>query len=246
MVKNIHKKGTKSKCENYKIITLLPTAYKLFANIIRNKLNEHLEDEMVAEQCGFRKGRSCTDAIFTVQQIIEKRKEQNLPLFLLFIDYEKAYNNVNRDKLWEMMENKVPNCLLNTIKCIYRSTNDRIKFNDDISEPIDINKGVRQGCGLSPGLFNMYINKIAQECKTVIKKVIQSNNRKSVNTILYADDQILIATSEDELQKMAYHLNLIAGKYKMTISSTKSMAMCGNHIQRVKIVINDNIIEEVT
>ena len=57
-----------------------------------------------------------------------------------------------------------------------------------------------------------------------------------------------MATSEDELQIMAYHLNLIARKYKMTISCTKikSMAMCGNHIQRVKIVINDNIIEQVT
>jgi len=54
---------------------------------------------MVEEQCGFRKGLSCTDAVFTVQQIIEKRKEHKLPLFLLFIDYEKAYGNVNRDKL---------------------------------------------------------------------------------------------------------------------------------------------------
>jgi len=49
-----------------------------------------MEDEMAEEQCGFRKGRSCTGAIFTVQQIIDKRKEHNLPLFLLFIDYEKA------------------------------------------------------------------------------------------------------------------------------------------------------------
>ena len=81
----------------------------------------------------------------------------------------------------------------------------------------------------------------------MIKKAIQLNNRKLVNTLLYADDQILMATSEDELQTMAYHLNIIARKYKMTISSTKtkSMAMCGNHIQRVKIVIND-IIEQVT
>ena len=70
MVINIHKKGTKCKCENYRGITLLPTAYKLFANIIKNRLNEYLEDEMVQEQCGFRKGRSCTDAIFTVQQIM--------------------------------------------------------------------------------------------------------------------------------------------------------------------------------
>ena len=68
-------------------------------NIIRNRLNEYLEDEMVEEQCGFRKGRSCTDAIFTVQQIMDKRKEHNLPLFLLFIVYEKAYDNVNRDRL---------------------------------------------------------------------------------------------------------------------------------------------------
>jgi len=74
------------------------------------------------------------------------------------------------------------------------------------------------------------------------------NNRKLVNTILYANDQILMATSEDELQTMANHLNYIARKYKMTISSIKekTMAMCGNHIQRVKIVINDSIIEEVT
>jgi hypothetical protein len=86
MMINIHKKGTKSKCKTYRGTTLLPTAY----NIIRNRLNEYLEDEMVEEQCGFGKGRSCTDAIFTVQQIIEKRKEHNLPLFLLFIDYEKA------------------------------------------------------------------------------------------------------------------------------------------------------------
>ena len=82
----------------------------------------------------------------------------------------------------------------------------------------------------------------------MIKKGIQLNNRKLVNTILYADDQILMATSEDDLQTMARHLNLIARKYKMTISSTKtkSMAMWGNHIQRVKIMINDNIIEQVT
>ena len=156
MVINIHKKGTKSKCENYRGITLLTTAYKLFANIIRNRRNEHMEDEMVEEQCGFRKGRSCIDAIFTVQQIMEKRREHNLPLFLLFIDYEKGYDNVSRGKLWEIMDNKIPNYLLNTIKCIYRNTKVRIKFNDGIfSEPIYTNKGVRQGCGLSPVLFNI-------------------------------------------------------------------------------------------
>ena len=79
----------------------------------------------------------------------------------------------------------------------------------------------------------------------MIKNGPQVNNRKLVNTILYANDQILMATSDDELQTTEYKLNLRARKYKITISSTKtgSMAMRGNQIQRVKIVINDNIIE---
>jgi len=69
-----------------------------------------------------------------------------------------------------------------------------------------------------------------------------------VDTVLYADNQISMATAKDDLQTMAHHLNLIAIKYKMTISSTKtkSMAMWGNHTQRVNIVINDNIIQQVT
>jgi hypothetical protein len=70
------------------------------------------------------------------------------------------------DKVWKMMDNKIPNYSLNTIKCIYRNTKIRIKFNDGISEPIHINKAVRQGCGLSPVLFNIYINKIIQEFKS--------------------------------------------------------------------------------
>ena len=80
-----------------------------------------------------------------------------------------------------MMDNEILNYLLNTIQCIYRDTKIRIKFSDGISEPIYINKGVRQECGLSPVLFNIYINKIIQEFKIVIKKGIPLNNRKLVN-----------------------------------------------------------------
>jgi len=60
--KRTQKKKKKSKFENYKGITLLPTVYKLFANIIKNRLNEHMEDEMVEEECTFRKRRNCTGA----------------------------------------------------------------------------------------------------------------------------------------------------------------------------------------
>jgi hypothetical protein len=147
------------------------------------------------------------------------------------------------------MEEKIPNSLLKTIKCIYKNMKVSVKFNDDtISEPIRISKGVRQGCDLSSVLFYAYINKILQEFKMGINKGIQLTNRKVINTILYTDNQFLMAESEDELQTKAYHLNLIARKYKMNIASTstKSMAVCGNYIQRVNIVINDKPIEQVS
>ena len=117
------------------------------------------------------------------------------------------------------------NYLLITIKCIYRNKKVRINFNDGIIEPIYINEGVRQRCGLSPVLFHIYINKIIQEFKLAIKKGIQLNSRKILKTILYADDQILMATSEDKLQTVAHQLKLIPRKYKMTISSTKTKSM---------------------
>ena len=83
----------------------------------------------------------------------------NASLLVLNLGFEV----VNRDKLREMTDNKIPNNLLNTIKCINKNTKFRVEFNDGISEPIHINKGVRQGCGLSPVVFNIYVNKIIQE-----------------------------------------------------------------------------------
>jgi hypothetical protein len=74
---------------------------------------------------------------------------------------------------------------------------DEVTFSDTVNEQKQINKGVRQGCGLSPVLFNVDISNILQEFKVVINKGIHLTNRKIINTMLYADDQMLLATSED-------------------------------------------------
>ena len=70
VVINIHKKGSNSKCKTYRGITLLLTVYKLFINTTTKKFNAQLGEKMAEEECGFRKGCSCVDAVFTVQQII--------------------------------------------------------------------------------------------------------------------------------------------------------------------------------
>jgi hypothetical protein len=80
-------------------------AYKVHAKIITRRLNIINEYILTEEQCGFRKGRSCSDCIFIMEQFIKKRREFNLPTYILFIDYEKAFDRVPRGKLWNVMKN---------------------------------------------------------------------------------------------------------------------------------------------
>jgi hypothetical protein len=86
------------------------------------------------------------DAIFILQQILEKRREFNLPTFIIFVDYEKAYDSSNRGKLWQILRDEdIPTQLLKAIQSLYQNSKISVKYNDgQISEPINTNKGVRQ------------------------------------------------------------------------------------------------------
>jgi hypothetical protein len=82
---------------------------KPYVNIVRNKLNKYKEEILGEEQCTFQKRRECADAILTINQILHKRREENLPIYLLFIDYEKAYYSLNHDKIYKILtEEKIP------------------------------------------------------------------------------------------------------------------------------------------
>jgi hypothetical protein len=135
--------------------------------------------------------------------------------------------------------------LLKAIQSLYQNSKIRIKYNDGpISEPISVKKGVRQGCVLSLELFDMYINKVIKEWKQATQNGIQVTSRK----VLYADDQVIIAKSEDELQMAVNELNKIVKKCetKISTSKTKAIGVCSKNIQRVKIEIEGKIIEQVS
>jgi hypothetical protein len=110
---------------------------------------------MSEAQNGFQRNRSCTDAVFSLKLLIEKRREYNLETHILFLDYEKAFGSVLRATLFDILRNKnIPNRLLKAVVDIYDNNRIRIKFNSILSEYIPINQGVCQGCPLSPTLFN--------------------------------------------------------------------------------------------
>jgi sorting nexin-29 len=99
VVTPIHKKESRNDCSNYRSISLLNSCYKTCSKILNNRTSKIAENIILDNQHGLRKEHSCTDCIFVLTQLIEKSKEYNNPIFLGFVDYEKAFDRMNRNKL---------------------------------------------------------------------------------------------------------------------------------------------------
>jgi hypothetical protein len=110
----------------------------------------------------------------------------------------------------------------------------------------EINKGVCQRCPLLPVLFNIYIDKVIKEWQHMIKQNVMMKNL-ILNTILFVDDQVIVARTEDDMQRAVYALNNVAIKYnlKISVNKTKTMVLKGKVNVRPQIVLNNHIIEQV-
>jgi len=132
---------------------------------------------------------------------------------------------------------------------IYTHKKILIKFNNKIPQPAEINKAVRQGCPLSPTLFNtlVYLDEIITKWQKQDITGIKLSKNQQLSTLLFADDQVIIADTDDNLQKAVHKLNQIITKYGLTISveKTKSIAFKRRDPARTKIVIDNKIIEQV-
>lgn len=246
---SLFKKGDRGNCENYRGISLLNIIYKIYVKIINNRIKTISEVLLKEEQSGFRKGRSCSDNVFSIKRILEKRREVNLETHIAFIDFEKAFDSVVRNKLWDIMyKNGYPKHLVETVKSLYKNTRIIINAGTLKSEPIKINQGVRQGCSLSPTLFCIYIDDLINKWKNEVTPGIFITRNKYVNILLYADDIVIIQNSEENLQRSVYKLSQIGKEYNLKISTrkTKVMAHKGKHPVRSKVVIENKILEQVS
>jgi len=140
------------------------------------------------------------DCIFATSQLIEKHREFNIPTYIAFIDFKKAFDSVDRDKLWNIMASEgIPTHLIPIIQRIYTENTIRINKVKGTSENFRvINQGVRQGCPLSPVLFNLYLDEVI---RIWLKELKTSKYFKELifNTLLFAGDQCIISDMEDNL-----------------------------------------------
>lgn len=117
------KKGDLSKCDNYRGIPLLSIPGKVFNRIILNRMKDQVDTELRDQQTGFRKDRSCTDQIATLRIIVEQSLEWNSSLYITFVDYKKAFDNLDRSALWNLLRHygvpaKIVNIIRNSYDCM--------------------------------------------------------------------------------------------------------------------------------
>ena len=117
---------------------------------MRDALDQNLQDE----HKGLRKERSCIDQIATLRVIVEQTIEWQTPLYICFVDFEKAFDSIDRQTIWNiLLHYGVPIKMVNIIKTLFEGFSCQIIHNGRLSDEFEISSGVRQGCLLSPLLF---------------------------------------------------------------------------------------------
>ena len=144
----IVKKGSRKECGNYRGISLLSIARKIMACIILNRINEKISPKMLPEtQCGFRSNRSTIDMVFSLRQIQEKCTEQNMEMYVVFIDFTKAFDTVSRDGLWCVLRRfGCTTKVINLIRALHDGMEAKVVQGKDVSKRFTVTNGVKQGC----------------------------------------------------------------------------------------------------
>nr|VZI51388.1 unnamed protein product [Spirometra erinaceieuropaei] len=141
------RKGNRQICDNHRGISLLNIAGKIFARILPNRLNNHLEQGLLPEsQCGFRRHRGTTDMIFASRQLQEKCQEMRTHLYSTFVDLTKAFDTVNREGLWKIMQKfGCPEPFTQMVRQLHDGMMARVTDNGAVSEAFAVTNGVKQG-----------------------------------------------------------------------------------------------------
>ena len=139
------KKGDLSNCANYRGITLLSVPGKVFSRILLNRMKDAVDAQLRDQQAGFRKDRSCTDQIASLRIILEQSQEWNSSLYINFLDFEKAFESVDRGSLWKLLRHfGVPEKITKIIKNTYEGLTCRVVHKNQLTDAFHVRTGVRQ------------------------------------------------------------------------------------------------------
>ena len=228
----LYKKGNAKECGNYRTIALISHASKVLLIIILNRMRIKVEQELSDCQAGYQSNRGTIDMLFSLQLLIEKVRNSEDEAFIIFIDYSKAFDSVNHNQLFDIMiKMGFPTHLVSLIAALYDNQKATIRWNGEHCDFFQIGKGVRQGCILSPHLFNIYTEQVMREAD--IEDMGLRIGGRNITDLRYADDTGLIASNVTTSKRMLYRVDAAGEKKGLGLNApkTKYMHIKGKHSQ---------------
>ena len=228
----LHKKGSVNNPENYRGISLLDVLGKIYTSILNRRITFYVNmyGKISEAQFGFREGYLTIDNAFILNSVIEKylSKEKG-KLYVCFVDFKRAFDSVNRQKLWCVL--KADGLKGNLFKVnMYESVKACVRINNECTDFFECKWGLRQGCLLSPILFSMFVYEF-----TKIIEIIETSGLRGIQLfpdlmelflLLFSDDIALISDTKSGLQKQLSLLSPFCKEYKITV-----------HIGKTKVVV---------
>ena len=250
LIVKLPKKGDLTDCNNWRGITILCVCLKIVMRIILQRMVKHIDPKLRPEQAGFREGRSCIDQINTLRIIIEQAVEFRSPLYLLFVDYEKAFDSINRNCIWNELRNSgVPTKIVSLIEKSYNAFECSVLHDGMASTPFNTISGVRQGCLLSPLLFLIVMDAVVKRAtdgrpRGIVWNPMQPNQR--LESLDYADDKCELSHRFCDQQAKVDDLSQESAKVGLKINVAKTKELRINVDSSVApLSIDSQLIERV-
>ena len=240
------KKPKAQNCTEFRTISLMSHVTKLLLKVIQQRITDKIDNEVSRLQSGFRPGTGTREGIFNLRTICERAIDVQKDVYICFIDYTKAFDRVKHSKMIECLsEIGVDDKELQIITKLYWEQTAVVRTDHGITTDFQIKKGVRQGCVLSPNLFNLYTEKIFREVEEMKGIVIGGEN---MNNMRYADDTALITECTLDLQELVTAVNEKGKPYgmEMNVIKTKTMVVSRQDpVPKINITIEGKPIEQV-
>ena len=194
--------------------------------ILQARPQQYMNRELPDVQAGFRKGRGTRDQIANTCWIIKKAREFQRNMYFCFTDYAKAFDCVHHNKLWKILkEMRIPDHLTCILTNLYAGQETSVRTSHR-TDWFQRGKEVRQGCILSPCLFNLYAEYIMRNAGMEEAQAGIKTARRNINNLRYAGDTTLMAESEEEVKSLLRKMKEESEKVglKLNIQKTKIMA----------------------
>ena len=238
----VHKKGNKSDPSNYRAISLLSVPGKVFSHMLLKRIKQQSEEFTKENQYGFCPNRGTIDAIFILRQIIEKAKERNVNLHFNFIDFKSAFDTIWRKALWKMLAHiGIDKKIIKILEKLYEIFKCAVTIDGKLTEWFSVVVGVRQGCLLSPTLFNIFLEFVINEIENISNNFDMEDEEFSLS-IKYADDSTLLTLDFEKLQEATLQLQQACLKWGMKINFDKCKVLTPSNSN---IMIQGELLENV-